>query len=116
MVVSCCWYKIVPVTGHRTQRILKGITGSGSGQILKRDQWIWLWADTARDNWMWQWADTERANWIRQWAAQVPTNWRGGAQPWLLNIYIYTYMILYANICFHIVSLYIQVSVTLAGK
>ena len=81
MVVSCCRYKIVPVTGHRTQRILKGITGSGSGQLPKRDQWIWLWADTARDNWMWQWADTERDNWIRQWAAQVPTNWRGGAQP-----------------------------------
>ena len=98
MVVSCCWYKIVPVTGHRTQRILKGITGSGSGQLLKRDQWIWLWADTARDNWIWQWADTERDNWIRQWAAQVPTNWRGGAQPSAAQyIYIYIYVYIYIH-------------------
>ena len=75
----------------RPLQLLKGITGSGKGQILKRDQWIWLWADTARDNWMWQWADTERDNWIWQWAAQVPTNWRGGAQP-LAAQYIYIYI------------------------
>ena len=83
MVVSCCWYQIVPVTGHRTQRILKGITGSGSGQILKRDQWIWLWADTARDNWIWQWADTERDHWIWLWADTERNTriWQWAAQP-----------------------------------
>ena len=97
--------EVLNCTPNRTVQILKGITGSGKGQILKRDHWTWLWADTAMDNWMWQWADTERDNWIWQWAAQVPANWRGGAQPLAaqyIYIYIYICMYLYIHICIHL--------------